>query len=250
MPSEQSIRVVFFDLDDTLCDTIGTREARARRAFDHLCRMESGLDAGALVRRALEPLAEPRSALGVRGLLAELGLLDKAAGMAALDAIRDYFEPLCLFEGVKETLEELSSGYELGVITNWESEDEQRRKVRHLGLDSTFRYFVVSAGAGYEKPDPRIFAHALSLVGAEPAEAVFIGDRLDVDVGGAKAAGMHAVWFNHWGGKLDGALPAPDALIERFRELPETITRIAGSSSYTPTSRSWGRGIHRGPGAA
>ncbi len=28
------IRAVFFDLDDALCDTISTREPRARRAFD------------------------------------------------------------------------------------------------------------------------------------------------------------------------------------------------------------------------
>ncbi len=162
MPSEPRVRAVFFDLDDTLCDTIGTREARARRAFEYLCRTQSGLDADLLVRRALEPLAEPRSALGVRGVLEEF-------------------------------------------------------------------FFVVSAGAGYEKPDPRIFQHALSLAEVEPAEAVFVGDRLDVDVGGAKAAGMRAIWFNHWGGKLDGASPGPDAVIERFVELPGVLNALAGT---------------------
>jgi putative hydrolase of the HAD superfamily len=220
---------VFFDLDDTLCDTIGTREARARRAFECLCRMEPGLDAETLVRRALAPLAEPRSALGVRGVLNELSLLDKEGGIAALEAVRDYYEPLCLFDGVEETLEELARVYQLGVITNWDSEDEQRRKVIHLGVDSSFRYFVVSASAGYEKPDVRIFGHALSLAGVEAGEAVFVGDRLDVDIAGAKAAGMRAVWFNHWGGMSDCATPGPDAVIDRFSELPEVISRIAGT---------------------
>jgi len=223
------LRAVFFDLDDTLCDTIGTREARARRAFEQLCRMESGFDVEALVRRALEPLAEPRSALGVRGVLLELGLLDEAKGVAAMEAVREYYEPLCLFEGVGDTLASLRGTFELGVITNWDSEDEQRRKIRHLGLDSAFRYFVVSAAAGYEKPDVRIFQHALWLAGVEPAEAVFVGDRLDVDIAGAKAAGMRAVWFNHWGGTLDGASIGPDAVIERFGELPEVISRLTGS---------------------
>jgi HAD superfamily hydrolase (TIGR01549 family) len=226
MRSNPGIHAVFLDLDDTLCDTIGTREARARRAFECLCRMESGFEIESLVTRALEPLAEPRSALGVRGLLAELGLLDKPAGAAALGAIRHYYEPLCLFDGVKETLVELSEAYTLGIITNWDSEDEQRRKVRHLGLESSFRCFVVSAVAGFEKPDPRIFEHALSLAEVEPAEAAFVGDRLDVDVGGAKAAGMRAVWFNHWGGKLDAAVPAPDAVIERFSELPDVLKTL------------------------
>ena len=229
MPSEPRVRAVFFDLDDTLCDTIGTREARARRVFECLCRMEPDFDPAALVRRALEPLSEPRSALGVRGVLKELGLLDKEAGIAALESVRHYYEPLCLFDSVEETLEELARVYQLGVITNWDSEDEQRRKVRHLGLDSSFRYFVVSASAGYEKPDPRIFEHALSLAEVEAADAVFVGDRLDVDIAGAKAAGMRAVWFNHWGGKPDGALLAPDAVIERFSELPAVVTAFPGS---------------------
>ena len=222
------IRAVFFDLDDTLCDTIGTREARARRAFECLCQPHSGLDVDVLVRRALEPLSEPRSAVGVRGVLTELGLLESTAGAAALEAVRSYYEPLCLFDGVKETLDELRRSYELGVITNWESEDEQRRKVEHLGLDAMFRYFIVSASAGYVKPDPRIFKHACSLVGIKPQEAVFVGDRLDVDIAGAKAAGMRAVWFNHWGGSLDGASPGPDAVIERFGDLPGVLARLSG----------------------
>ena len=228
MPSDPRVRAVFFDLDDTLCDTIGTREARARRAFGCLCMMQSGLDAEVLVKRALEPLAEPRSAVGVRGVLEELGLLDEAAGTAALEAVRYYNVPLCLFDGVKETLEELGSVYQLGVITNWDSEDEQRRKLRHLGLHSSFPYLSVSASAGYEKPDPRIFAHAMSLAGVEPGEAVFVGDRLDVDIAGAKAAGMRAVWFNHWGGSVDGASPGPDAVIESFSELPKVLKALAG----------------------
>jgi hypothetical protein len=31
------VRAIFFDLDDTLCDTIGTRAQRARKAFEWLC---------------------------------------------------------------------------------------------------------------------------------------------------------------------------------------------------------------------
>jgi HAD superfamily hydrolase (TIGR01549 family) len=227
MRSRSPVRAVFFDLDDTLCDTIGTREARARVAFECLCQTHSGLDVDVLVRRALEPLSEPRSAVGVRGVLTELGLLESTAGAAALKAVRSYYEPLCLFDGVKETLDELRGSYALGVITNWESEEEQRRKLEHLGLHASFRYFIVSDSAGYVKPDPRIFEHACGLADVEPAEAVFVGDRLDVDIAGAKGAGMRAVWFNHWGGSLDGASPGPDAVIERFGELPGVLATIA-----------------------
>jgi phosphoglycolate phosphatase-like HAD superfamily hydrolase len=42
-----TIRAVFFDLDDTLCDTIGTREARARVAFESLAAERPELDGAA-----------------------------------------------------------------------------------------------------------------------------------------------------------------------------------------------------------
>jgi FMN hydrolase / 5-amino-6-(5-phospho-D-ribitylamino)uracil phosphatase len=241
MRSSPPIRAVFFDLDDTLCDTIGTREARARVAFARLCQFRSDLNVDTLVRRALERAAEPRSAVGVRGVLAELGLLDTEAGTAALEAVRYDYEPLCLFSGVKETLAELMKTYELGVITNWDSEEEQRRKVRHLGLDASFRYFVVSDSTGYAKPDRRIFELACRLAELAPREAVFVGDRLDIDVAGAKAAGIRAIWFNHWGGSLDGVLPAPDAMIERFAELPEALVGLAasGRTGLKPSPTRW-----------
>ena len=44
MPSSSPILAVFFDLDDTLCDTIGTREARARLAFEALTRERPELE--------------------------------------------------------------------------------------------------------------------------------------------------------------------------------------------------------------
>jgi len=53
-----------------------------------------------------------------------------------------------------------------------------------------------------------------------------VGDRLDVDIGGAKAARVRAVWFNHWGGRLEGSVD-PDAVIARFRELPDLLRRLA-----------------------
>ena len=91
-------------------------------------------------------------------------------------------------------------------------------------------HFVVSDMVGCEKPDPRIFQQALALADVAPHEAVFVGDRLDIDVGGAKAAGMRAVWFNHWGGSLDDDSPQPDAVIERFSELPAMVERLFHSS--------------------
>ena len=49
------------------------------------------------------------------------------------------------------------------------------------------------------KPDPAVYAHALDALGAEPADAVMVGDSLRNDVDGPLAAGLGAVWVNRTG---------------------------------------------------
>jgi putative hydrolase of the HAD superfamily len=220
------IRAVFFDVDDTLCDTIGSRPQRARRAFEILWQEYPHLDAAAFIERALEPVGE-RS---VRGpiVIEELGLAETAAGKKAIDAwffggCLDVLEP---HQGVVETLKQLVNNYVLGVITNGQ-EDLQRAKLRHLLLEEHIPHVAISGAVGYEKPDVRIFAHALALAGVDASEAVFVGDRLDVDIAGAKAAGMKAVWFNHWGGRLDRSPHIPDATIERFGDLAAALRSMS-----------------------
>jgi len=221
-------RAVFFDLDDTLCDTVGTRPQRARRVLEMLGRRDHGLDVETLISRVLEPVPGDRTARGLRAVLGEIGVLETDAGD---EAMRMYSfvgceEFLRSFEGVHETIARLSGRYQVGVITNWNDKGEQRNKLRHLRLDRYVQHLVVSGSVGYEKPDRRIFEHALWLAGVSPAEAIFVGDRLDVDIAGAQGAGMRAVWFNHWGGTLDGSGIRPEGTIQRFQELSGVISRL------------------------
>jgi len=226
MRSSSPIRAVFFDLDDTLCDTIATREARARLAFEALAGEYAHLDGEAFVSRVMERRDE-RDVRGVPAVIHELGIVETEAGRAAIGAwfFEGCIELLRPLEGVAETIEWLRRDYALGVITNGGGK-LQRAKWLHLqlGIDLV----VISAECGFEKPDPRIFEYALSFAGFEPRETIFVGDRLDVDIAGARAAGMRAVWFNHWGGSHDGASAAPDAVIERLVALPSVLRGFAG----------------------
>ena len=52
---------------------------------------------------------------------------------------------------------------------------------------------VDSALAGVEKPDPRLFHAALDALDGLPDEALYVGDLYDVEVVGARAAGMDAI---------------------------------------------------------
>ena len=88
--------------------------------------------------------------------------------------------------------------HKLVLVTNGAS-CLQREKLEASGLGGHFDAVVVSGDIGAGKPDPSVFRHALDLVGADPEDAVMIGDTLERDIDGALAAGLRAVWINRSG---------------------------------------------------
>ena len=99
-------------------------------------------------------------------------------------------------EGAEETLEELSSRYILGLLTNGPS-DGQRNKLRQSGLSRFFTEdrITVSGDYPFGKPDKRIFLAAAEKLGVKPEECVYVGDIYARDVLGAHRSGMTPVWI-------------------------------------------------------
>jgi putative hydrolase of the HAD superfamily len=52
---------------------------------------------------------------------------------------------------------------------------------------------VFSCSVGFRKPDPAIYRLALDELGVEPADAMFVGDGANDELGGAERVGMRAV---------------------------------------------------------
>lgn len=78
------------------------------------------------------------------------------------------------------------------------------------GLLERLDAVVLSSEVGKRKPHPAMFGRALSELGVAADAALFVGDRLHEDVGGARAAGMRtaqALWFR--ADDRDGG-PEPD----------------------------------------
>lgn len=73
------------------------------------------------------------------------------------------------------------------------------------GFTGYITYKVTSFEAGYDKPQPQIFQLALRKAGVEAAEALFVGDQYDLDVQGARNAGIKPILINRdgAGGKYD-----------------------------------------------
>jgi putative hydrolase of the HAD superfamily len=95
-------------------------------------------------------------------------------------------------------LDDLGDRYALALVTNGAA-CLQREKLEGSGLTAHFDAVVVSGDIGIGKPEAAVFERALSLVGAEPADAVMIGDTIERDIDGALALGMRAIWINRFG---------------------------------------------------
>jgi putative hydrolase of the HAD superfamily len=83
------------------------------------------------------------------------------------------------------------AGLKLGVVSN--SDGRVEEALEAAGLRGYFDVVVDSALAGIEKPDPAIFRAALDVLGVPAEEALYVGDLYEVDVLGARAAGMAAM---------------------------------------------------------
>ncbi len=103
-----------------------------------------------------------------------------------------------VFADVLAALSELKESHSLALVTNGAA-CLQREKLAASGLSDYFETVVVSADLGVAKPDPSVFKHALSQLGADSDRAVMVGDSISKDVDGALAAGLGAVWVNRSG---------------------------------------------------
>ncbi len=101
-----------------------------------------------------------------------------------------------LFPGTLEVLDYLrGKGYPMHLITNG-FEETQHLKLRHSGIADYFSHVVTSESAGCLKPQRAIFDYALQRSGCTAEEALMVGDALEIDILGARNAGMDQVYFN------------------------------------------------------
>jgi putative hydrolase of the HAD superfamily len=84
-----------------------------------------------------------------------------------------------------------AGGARLAVVSNWDV--SLHDVLERTGLRPLVDAVVISAELGVAKPDPAIFRAALDRLGAALDGAVHVGDSLEHDVAGARAAGLEAV---------------------------------------------------------
>lgn len=102
------------------------------------------------------------------------------------------------------------AGLRLGIISN--SDGRVALALEAAGLRDYFDVVVDSVLVGVEKPDPAIFRAALEALEIAPEDALYVGDLYEVDVVGARAAGMNAVLLAPAGVVAADGCPAVSSL--------------------------------------
>jgi HAD superfamily hydrolase (TIGR01549 family) len=120
----------------------------------------------------------------------------------------------------RDVLAALKERYQLAVVSNFDYTPTARLVLEREGIAHLFDEILVSDAVGWRKPAPQIFEEALGRLGLAPDAAVFVGDRADIDVAGARGVGMRAVWINREAAALPEGAPMPDHEIRDLSELP------------------------------
>jgi FMN phosphatase YigB (HAD superfamily) len=179
------------------------QEAERRRAVDH---REVG---------AHERFAHFFRALGLDpdGIAPALlqSLLDAHRGALAHAAeLPPHHRPL---------LASLAARFRLAVVSNFDYSPTAHEILDRAGVTGLFRVIVVSDEVGWRKPRPEIFEAALGRLEVTATDALFVGDRADIDVVGAQRLGMPVAWINREQEPLPAGVEAPDFEIRDLAEL-------------------------------
>jgi HAD superfamily hydrolase (TIGR01549 family) len=116
-------------------------------------------------------------------------------------------------------LADLKQRYRLAVVSNFDYGPTCRAVLEREGIAQLFDTIVISDEVGWRKPKPVIFETALHRMDIRPAEALFVGDRADIDVIGARGVGMPTVWINREAAGLPDGIAPPDFEIRDLKEL-------------------------------
>ncbi|MEA2247530.1 MAG: 2-haloacid dehalogenase, partial [Solirubrobacteraceae bacterium] len=156
-----------------------------------------------------------RAALAHRAALAGLGEEAVQSGMRAAAALPPYPD-------ADDALSRLRlAGHTPSALTNSAAEGA-RSALREAGLIHHFHAVMSVEAVRAYKPDRRVYAHALEILGVAAEDTWFVAGHW-WDVTGAKRAGLRTAWIGRDEGLLIDTAPEPDLRAADLREAAEAI---------------------------
>lgn len=230
------LRALSLDLDDTLWPVAPALEAADRAVDDylkaHFPRVAQTWPITAM--RALRTqMADTHPELA-HDFTAQRQLTLREAfhrcGIAAapIDTLWEiYFSArnaVTLYPDSLPALAQLAARWPLASLTNGNAD------LARTGVAAHFHCAVAAREVGVGKPDPRIFHAAASRLGVATGELLHVGDDPELDVLGARRAGLRTAWVNRAGKPWPEALgAAPDLTVHDLGELVDRLARHANA---------------------
>jgi putative hydrolase of the HAD superfamily len=199
-----SVKAISFDGDGTLWDF----EKVMQHSLQHVLKELERLDPPATAMLDIEKMIKIRNRVA-KELKGRITNLEKIRLEAFKQTLKDIgrpndvlathlnnvylkhrFEDVELYSDVLPTLEALRKNFVIGLLSNGNNYPER------CGLEGIFQFVIFSQDYNVEKPDPGIFKIALEKAGCSEKEMLHVGDSLEIDIAGAKTAGIKSVWLN------------------------------------------------------
>lgn len=207
---------LYFDLAGTLCDIPisgqweAINNAGIKNVLQYLDFAKDAIDPAAqrfvdkkavLRKRAKKDLNEYPIRMQLSDFFSETAFNSSKLSMKEWEKLEYLFikpemEITTGFKGIKDLLADLSSRYDLYLLSNNVSRILVTSIAKKLGIASFFKDVFVSADCGFRKPHMEFLQYVTQKTGVRPENAVMIGDRLSQDIRMAVDYNMKSVFVN------------------------------------------------------
>jgi len=225
------VRLIIFDLDNTLTDFVKMKDRAIEAA------VQAMIDAGLMftperirseIYRIYDEEGIEYQKVFNKLLLSLLGRIDYkiiAAGIVGYRRARE--ASLVLYPHVKVTLIELiKRGLKLAVVSDAPRQEAWLR-LCYLQLHHIFDTVITYDDTGEYKPSPAPFKKVLETLNVEPGEAIMVGDWPERDIVGAAELGIRTV-FAKYGDTFGTRDSGADYEIEDIYELVTIVDSLNG----------------------
>jgi len=227
------IKVVIFDLDNTLTDFMRMKESAVEAAVGAM------VDAGLRFppEQIKDKIYEVYEREGIefqqvfdealKELLGDTDFKILAAGIVGYRRAKE--ASLVLYPHVKVTLIELMKrGIRLAVVSDAPRKEAWLR-LCYLQLHHMFDFVSTFEDVGERKPSPVPFQRALEFFDVAPSEAIMVGDWPERDITGASKIGMRTV-FARYGNTFGSVDSGAHHDINDIYELVDVVDQLNGKN--------------------
>jgi len=193
-----NIKVIIFDLDDTLYDCSGTLVLRGRRqAAGKIARLINCSE-----EEAYSLQLEMDEKFGVNtNIYEKIVTLYNLPGTYAQELLEEFvhidISDITVFPDVMDTLIQLKvRGYRVILVTSGDKEI-QRKKIDVLGLNNRYFDDIVITGRNKDQSKKACFLEIMKRYDLQTEEVICVGDKIDDELAASKSLGMVTIMFEH-----------------------------------------------------